>query len=193
MFGLALGENEIHRLSLFLSELDRWRRTTNLTGRLAPEDLALHALESLIGADSFPTGSSVVDIGTGGGFPGVPLAVHRPDLRLTWLEPRVKRAAFLRHLTREVPVPNGEVRAGRVEKLPPNGFGGATARAVRIDSLVNDAHFLDAGGVFLAWTTRSSNLAEPFAGLGLRLEKTFPVPASRERVVARFRRISGLG
>lgn len=187
-FGFRLTDDEVARLSAFLSELDRWRRTVNLTGRLSPEELAHHALESLIGAGSFASGSRVVDIGTGGGFPGVPLAIHRTDLRVTWLEPRKKRAVFLEHLTRAVPVPNVEVLVDRVERLPPDAFDGATARAVRIEPLLEDASFLVAGGVFLAWTTRSSNLAE-LASLGLRLEDTLPVPASRERLVARFRRI----
>jgi 16S rRNA (guanine527-N7)-methyltransferase len=189
-FAVALEDEEVARLSVFLSELDRWRRTTNLTGRLTPEELVGHALESLVGARSFPAGAHVVDVGTGGGFPGVPLALHRPDLRVTWLEPRKKRAAFLSHLTRAIPAPNAEVLVDRVERLPPNGFQGATARAVRLEPLLVDARFLEPDGLFLAWTTRSSSVPEEFARIGLRLEAVLPVPGSRERVVVRFRRVS---
>jgi 16S rRNA (guanine527-N7)-methyltransferase len=188
-FGLALDADEVARHSKFLSELDRWRRTVNLTGRLSATELVSHALESLVGAESFPPGASVVDIGTGGGFPGVPLAIHRPDLRVTWLEPRKKRAAFLSHLTRAVPVDNGEILVSRLERLAPDGFAGATSRAVRIEALVPDARFLATGGTFLAWTTQSAIPTESFERIGLRLEEVLPVPASRERVVARFRRV----
>src|SRR6266567_8656703 len=114
-FGLELDDQnqKRSRLARFLSELDRWRRTVNLTGRLSAEELVSHTLESAFGADLLPLLASVLDIGTGGGFPGVPLAICRPDLRWIWLEPREKRAAFLRHVARAIPVENAEVVPGR--------------------------------------------------------------------------------
>jgi len=99
-WNLTAPDTTVAALARFLAELDRWRRRLNLTGRLSPSDLVSHALESVLGAPFLPDGARVVDIGTGGGFPGVPLAVWRPDLELTWLEPREKRAAFLRHVAR---------------------------------------------------------------------------------------------
>ena len=71
-FGLPDAPARIEPLARFLSELDQARRKTNLTGRLSASDLVLHALESALGELFLPTGAAVVDIGTGGGFPGVP-------------------------------------------------------------------------------------------------------------------------
>lgn len=186
-FALGLDEEKRSRLARFLSELDRWRRTVNLTGQLSSEDLASHALESAFGADLLPSRASVVDIGTGGGFPGVPLAICRPDLRFTWLEPREKRSAFLRHLARAVPVVNADVIAGRVEELPAAGFESATSRGLTLEGPMV-AGLLRPGGSLLLWTTDSHSAEHALLSARFRLEQTLPLPGTRQRVIALFRR-----
>jgi 16S rRNA (guanine(527)-N(7))-methyltransferase RsmG len=172
-------------LARFLAELDVWRRRVNLTGRLSCEELVSHALESAVGAALLPLEARVVDVGTGGGFPGVPLAIVRPDLSVTWLEPREKRAAFLRHVARAVPVENAVVAAGRAEDLPVSAFDVATFRAVRIETL-DPGRFLRPGGSVLLWTTDTNAAAAPPSGF--QLERILPIPASRQRVIAVYRR-----
>src|SRR5471032_302369 len=115
--GLALYEPVLHALGRYLGELDAWRKRINLTGDLAPEDLCVHALESVAGVSLIPQGARVLDIGSGGGFPGVPLSIARPDISVTLLEPRSRRASFLRHVVRTVPISNAQVLAERVENL----------------------------------------------------------------------------
>jgi 16S rRNA (guanine527-N7)-methyltransferase len=188
-WNLTAPDATLDRLSSFLAELDRWRTRINLTGRLSTPDLVSHALESILGERHLPEGARVVDIGTGGGFPGVPLAIWRPDLDVTWLEPREKRAAFLRHLARAIPVPNARVREARQEDLPAASFGYATSRAVKIDSRsVKEAPFLEPGGALLLWTTSPGRLAAELAPTGLRLEATVPIPGSRQRAIGVFRK-----
>ncbi len=184
-FPLGLDEEKRSRIARFLSELDRWRRTVNLAGRLSAEDLASHALESAFGANLLPPRASVVDIGTGGGFPGVPLAICRPDLRFTWLEPRERRSAFLRHVARAVPVRNAEVIAGRVEELPPSGFDCATSRGLKLEGPIL-AGLLRPGGTLLLWTTSRSD-ERSLLSARFRLEQTLPLPGTRRRVIALFR------
>jgi 16S rRNA (guanine527-N7)-methyltransferase len=181
-FRVDLNELQRDRIARFLTELDRWRRTVNLTGRLSSEELVSHALESTCGCGLLPPGSRVVDIGTGGGFPGVPLALCRPDLSVTWLEPREKRAAFLRHLTRALPVENAVVRVGRAEDLPASSFDFATSRAIRIETL-KAGRFLQPRGGLLLWTTDSTGVPS-----GFQRESTLSIPGSRHRVIALFRR-----
>jgi 16S rRNA (guanine(527)-N(7))-methyltransferase RsmG len=171
-------------LARFLAELDAWRRRVNLTGRLRSEELVSHALESVLGAGLLPPGALVVDVGTGGGFPGFPLAIVRPDLSLTWLEPREKRAAFLRHLARALPVENAVVQAARAEDLPVSGFDFATSRAVGIEAL-GPVRFLRPGGGLLLWTTETKAAGAP--PRGFQLEQVLPIPLSRERVIALYR------
>lgn len=184
-FRLDLTGRERLGLARFLAELDIWRRRVNLTGRLSCEELVSHALESAVGAALLPLEARVVDVGTGGGFPGVPLAIVRPDLSVTWLEPREKRAAFLRHVARAVPVENAVVAAGRAEDLPVSVFDVATSRAVRIETL-DPGRFLRPGGSVLLWTTDTNAAAAPPSGF--QLERILPIPASRQRVIAVYRR-----
>ncbi len=187
-FGLSNRSPRVEPLARFLAELDRWRRTTNLTGRLAAPELVAHALESVLGERFLPPSAAVVDVGTGGGFPGVPIAIWRPDLSVTWLEPRRKRAEFLGHVCRAVPVANAEVRAGRAAGLPATAFDFATARAVPVEGGVfGDARFLRPGGGILLWTTEPAPTPSELAQAGFRLVEVLPIPDSRRRVIALYR------
>ena len=188
LWNQTASEETLDRLSSFLAELDRWRRRINLTGRLSPGTLVAHALESTLGEHFLPRGARVVDIGTGGGFPGVPLALWRPDLDMTWLEPREKRAAFLRHVGRTVPVGNARVLEARREDLPARAFEYATSRALKVDSAFGNAPFLQPGGALLLWTTSMDILAAELRPAGFRLEATVPIPEARERAIGVFRK-----
>lgn len=182
--GMALTHPDLKAISRYLGELDGWRRRVNLTGDLAPEDLCAHALESAAGAALIPHGAQVIDIGSGAGFPGVPLAIVRGDVRVTLLEPRRKRAAFLRHAVRSVPLENASVLEERVEELSRGGFLVATTRALgELPELLGAADFLAPGGVLLAWTTDPGALAAELAPL-FRLEQAVPLPASQRRAIA---------
>ncbi len=188
-FGLSVDERRRERLATFLAELDRWRRKINLTGRLSSGELVAHALESVFGARLIPLRSRVVDVGTGGGFPGVPLAICRPDLEVAWLEPREKRAAFLRHVARAVPVENAQVIVARSGDLPAGRFDCATSRAVAAEKgLLEATEALKPEGSFIVWTSDVNEVAATLASAGFRLEEVLPTPETRRRVVARFRR-----
>jgi 16S rRNA (guanine527-N7)-methyltransferase len=188
-WNLTAPATAVAALARFLAELDRWRRRVNLTGRLSPSELVSHSLESVLGARFLPEGARVVDVGTGGGFPGVPLALWRPDLEVTWLEPREKRAAFLRHVARTIPLENARILVARQEDLPRESFRFATSRALTSEPGVwADAPFLKPGGALLLWSTISEKRVADLAAHGLRLEATLPVPGSRGRAVVLLRK-----
>ncbi len=187
-FGLSLSGSAIAALARFLSELDEWRRKTNLTGRLTPRDLASHALESALGEKLIPHGVEVLDIGSGGGFPGLPLAIVRSDLHVTPLEPRRKRAAFLRHVVRSLPVENAFVLEDRIERIGVPSWNVATVRAVgRVAQVIDDAPFLKAEGALLVWTTESESLSGSLAH-AFSLKAVLPVPGAKRRQIALFRK-----
>jgi 16S rRNA (guanine527-N7)-methyltransferase len=176
-------------LSRYLSELDHWRRRINLTGQLTAEDLVDHALESLVPSDLLSGSGSLIDIGSGAGLPGAPLAIVSPDISVTLLEPRARRAAFLRHLVRALPLPNTRVLESRIEEVGGQTFGAAATRAVgRLDRLLRNAPFLEPGGLLLLWTTEPDERARELPAFELELVR--PVPGSRRRVVAAFRKRS---
>jgi 16S rRNA (guanine527-N7)-methyltransferase len=187
-FGVALSPAVTGALGRYLSQLDLWRQKTNLTGRLSAEDLAAHTLESVLGETLIPHGASLVDIGSGAGFPGAPLAIARPDLTVFPLELRRRRLEFLKHVCRAVPIPNCSPLEGRPEGLAARGFDVATSRAVGdIAGVLREAAFLKSRGLFLAWTTDAQGLSRAL-GPVFEAGPVVPVPASRSKVIAVFRR-----
>jgi 16S rRNA (guanine527-N7)-methyltransferase len=183
-FGLSLSPVALTGLARFLAELDVWRRRTNLTGPLPPSELVLHTLESALGAALVPPESRVLDIGSGAGFPGVPIALVRTDVQMNLLEPRSKRAEFLRHLIRTVPIEDAEVLRNRLETARfAKPFDCAVLRAVGdLPGLIGPATFLKPGGTLLAWTTTPATVMNDLPGFAPG--RAVAVPGSRRKVVA---------
>jgi 16S rRNA (guanine527-N7)-methyltransferase len=110
--------------------LIQWNSTVNLTGaRSVAEVIGEHVVDSFAMARLVPAGSSVVDIGAGGGLPGLPFAITRPDARVTLVEPRAKRVAFLRTAIRELQLKSTEVVRERAAGLTSGSFDVAASRA----------------------------------------------------------------
>jgi 16S rRNA (guanine527-N7)-methyltransferase len=185
-FDLSLGTPDVSSLARYLAELDLWRRRTNLTGPLSGEDLVSHSLESAFGVKLIAHGARVLDIGSGAGLPGVPLAIAEPSLTIALLEPRSLRAAFLRHVVQTVPMRNADVVEERIEKLAGRQYEVATTRALgNISRLIGAAEFLVGGGALLSWTTEPQALAQSLKK-AFSLETVQPIPESRRRVLALF-------
>ena len=185
----AIPGEHADRLARYLAELDAWRQRINLTGRLSAEDLVAHALESAPAVGLLADGASVVDIGSGAGFPAIPLAILRPRASFTLVEPTAKKAAFLRHAVRALPLPNVTVRAARIQDVRDASFDAATTRAVgSLGAILGPAVFLRPGGHLLVWTTEADALARELSSL--RLSKIVPIPASRAKVIAVFEKPS---
>jgi len=154
----------------------------NLTGRLSSEELADHALESLAGLEAIAQGSRLVDVGSGAGFPGLPIGIVRPDVFATLAEPRAKRAAFLRHAVRKLQLPRITVFEGRIEDSP-DRYDVAVTRAVGgFDRWLASPSFLRKEAVLLLWTALPPPELPRF-----RLEKSFAIPGSSRRIVALYR------
>src|SRR5262249_45875810 len=189
VFGLSLGPDAVERLPKYLAELDTWRRRTNLTGPFESAELARHALEAVFGEKLISHGIRVIDVGSGAGLPGLPLAIARPDLSLTLLEPRKKRAAFLRHAVGAIPVENARVLERRAQSLENAEYDLATIRALGdLPGMIGEAGFLAPRGRILLWTTDSDGAAKAL-GKAFSLLKVLPVPASESRVLALLQRL----
>ena len=161
----------------------------NLTGSLSSETLVEHTLESILGESLITHGARVIDIGSGAGFPGLPLAIQRRDLTMALAEPRYKRAAFLRHAVRELQLTNTEVLEKRAEEVGGQTFEVATLRAVGDpSSWLRTSVLIRQTGALLAWTTRPEALEKGLAP-DFRLEACLPIPGSQLRQIAAFRRI----
>ncbi len=96
--GLTIGESQAEQFMRYLAHLIEWNKAINLTAIIDPKEIIIkHFVDSLVAlvATSFPQNCMVLDVGSGGGFPGIPLKIVRLDLRLTLVEPVQKKCSFL--------------------------------------------------------------------------------------------------
>ncbi len=118
-WGLPLSEAQIDQLATYAAELRRWNERVNLTAIDDEAGIVVrHFLDSLRCALSWGDApGSLVDVGAGAGFPGLPLKILRPELRLTLVESVAKKAAFLRHVVDMLGLAGVEVVVARAEAL----------------------------------------------------------------------------
>lgn len=107
------------RLLLFLDEMLRWNRRSNLTAITDPEEaLEKHLVDSLTPLPLLGTAVRLLDLGSGGGFPGIPLKLAQPELRLVSVDAVGKKIAFQRHAARYLGLTGFEALHERAENLP---------------------------------------------------------------------------
>ncbi len=120
------------KLLEYLALLDKWNRTHNLTAIRERERMVTHHLLDALATLPHLPGAALrlIDVGSGGGLPGVPLAIARPQWHVTLLDSNRKKAAFLRQAAAELPLANVAVAAMRAEDyIPDTPFDVAISRA----------------------------------------------------------------
>jgi len=117
-FDVNVGLKEAGQFSVHAGELLKWNLKINLTAITDPFEVAVkHFLDSIASAGLIPAGSSMLDIGSGGGFPGIPLKVIIPTLSVTMVDASRKKITFLKHVVRTIGFEGIEAIQGRVEEL----------------------------------------------------------------------------
>jgi 16S rRNA (guanine527-N7)-methyltransferase len=125
----ALSPRQIQHISTYIDLLLRWNARLNLTAIRDPEEIVTrHFGESLFAARHLfpdalanhqqPTANEVVDIGSGPGFPGIPIKISAPEVHLTLIESNQKKATFLREVVRTLTLTNVDIFAGRAADFP---------------------------------------------------------------------------
>ena len=154
---IALPAAAQDKLLTYATLLYKWNRIYSLTA-LREDDKAVshHLLDSLAVLPYLPPGS-LLDVGSGGGMPGIPLAIACPELRVTLLDSNAKKSAFLQQAAIELELPNISVHCGRVEQYHPSvgptaAFSAITSRAfAELAAFVGlTRHLLEPGGCWLA-------------------------------------------
>ncbi|MGH7360187.1 MAG: 16S rRNA (guanine(527)-N(7))-methyltransferase RsmG [Candidatus Methylomirabilales bacterium] len=165
---LSLGQTPIQQLLTYAAEVARWTQRVNLTGFKDPERIIREGvLRSLRLLPFLPEGSGVrlADVGSGAGFPGVPLKVARPSLLVTLIEASRRRASFLTHVIRLLELSDISCLKGRVEALSEQAglrrsFDVVTARALA--PLLEAMHLLTPllapGGIVLIFQRKKTEL-----------------------------------
>ena len=201
---LPSAAGEYDRFALYCTELQEWNRRMNLTAITDDEGVAeKHFADSLLPLTmaALPAGASLVDVGSGAGFPGLPMALARPDLRVTFLDSLQKRLTFLAQLTQKLEVPARMLHA-RAEDAGQNPqyreqFDIATARAVaNLNTLAEYClPLVKVGGLFLALKGAAGEeelaaAAGAITRLGGRVEAThrYALPGGDARVLIVIRK-----
>ncbi|MDQ1278402.1 MAG: Ribosomal small subunit methyltransferase [Thermodesulfobacteriota bacterium] len=157
--GLTLAEGELARFAIYKQELITWNRIIGLVAVKSPLDLPIkHFIDSLTALPLLPReGGRLLDIGTGAGFPGLPLKIIRTDLDLHLLEASRKKVSFLKELLRKLSLPGVTIIHERVEQVMKKAhlrasFDCVISRAAfkTPELLKIGLHFLRPGGLLLA-------------------------------------------
>jgi 16S rRNA (guanine527-N7)-methyltransferase len=128
--GVALTEHDAGRLCQLLEELAHWNRQFNLTGITDLESMISHHVLDSLAVHRYLHGTAIADVGTGAGFPGLPLALVNPERRFTLIDSNGKKVRFVSHAVRTLGLVNVEPLQTRVETLrPERPFDTVVARA----------------------------------------------------------------
>lgn len=151
---LSLNGAQQTQLLDYLTLLSKWNAVYNLTAVRDPVQMVTqHLLDSLAAVPSFSGAQHVLDVGAGGGLPGMVLAVARPDMKVSLIDTVHKKTAFLTQAKAELGLHNVTVHTARVEQLQvPYKFDVITSRAFAelADFVTWSAHLLQQGGHFIA-------------------------------------------
>jgi 16S rRNA (guanine527-N7)-methyltransferase len=152
--GLPITEEQIEKMLAYLALLVKWNSVYNLTSIRDPHDMVKqHLLDSLSAVHAFTQAKNVLDVGSGGGLPGIILAIVFPSTSISMIDIVNKKTAFLTQVKAELKLKNVTVHTGRVELLKvENKFDVITSRAFsELNNFVNwSHHLLQEGGRFLA-------------------------------------------
>lgn len=219
-FELTLEESTVERFAVHARELLKWNRKFNLTAITDPLEVAVkHYLDSIAPIRFLPRNTGLLDIGSGGGFPGIPLKVVMPDLPVTLVDASRKKAGFLTHvsrllaldrlevfhlraqdLERQLRGPQSRQSAGtgnRIDRVPAS-FGLIVTRALgSLDKFLSlGLPVLSEAGVMAAYKGRISEKEIDFdrfsaAGLSVTLHRYELPYFTSERAMVIFRRSPG--
>jgi len=190
--GVTLAAAEVEAFGRYLDLLLRWNRRINLTRIASPQGVVdRHFIDSLALAPRLASGSTLLDVGAGAGFPGAVVAISRPDVRVTLCESVGKKAAFLRALVLALRL-NCEVVDARSETLVRSGrrFSAVVSRAVLPlpQWLTHAAPLVAAGGLLFAMVAATPDSPPAVPGFAAAEVHGYVLPDGSPRAVLAWRR-----
>jgi len=178
---LPLAEDKVEQLLGFIKLIEKWNKAYNLTAIRDREAMVrLHLLDSLA-IVPFIEGKRVIDIGTGAGLPGIPLAIYLPEIEFTLLDSNAKKTRFVQQAILELKLKNVSVCHNRVEHYhPEKSFDTVITRAfASLSDIVElTAHLLSKDGVLLAMKGQLSDVPK------LEAAKTTLIPVNVPGITA---------
>lgn len=193
----VLTVTQLHNISTYIDILQHWNARINLTAIRDEEEIVTrHFGESLFAArhlfpacspvSSVVNGSKVADVGSGAGFPGIPIKLWAPEISLTLIESNQKKATFLKEVTRALTLTDVNIQTVRAESLAGESFAVVTLRAVeRFESILPVAADLVAPSGRLALLIGQTQMQQAQSALpALSWFDPIAIPASQSRVLA---------
>ncbi|MEC9466319.1 MAG: 16S rRNA (guanine(527)-N(7))-methyltransferase RsmG [Myxococcota bacterium] len=156
----GLTKSQMLQMEAHWRQVLAWNARTNLTAITDDRSAAAHHYADSLAAQKYLKSGPVLDIGSGGGFPGIPLAIARPDLEVTLLEPRRKRVSFLSSAVARQGLNNVTVIHGRIQDTPNRLHASAVTRATFscAQDLMLCLNWLSEAGDFFAYRAVSSEI-----------------------------------
>jgi 16S rRNA (guanine527-N7)-methyltransferase len=161
--GVPLTNEQVQRFMVYLRQLQFWNQSFNLTSiTLDNEIIIKHFVDSLaaLRANDIKIGARLLDVGTGAGFPGIPLKIARLDLHLTLIEPATKKSSFLRFIIGLLQLDAVDIFNGTLEKFlkdrpPHESFDCLTTRALKHDLILRHGRrLLRKGGKVILYSSQ---------------------------------------
>ena len=176
---IALNSSQIEKLSNFEEKVIETNEKFNLTNITTEPDFTIkHIIDSLVGIPYIPQGAKVLDIGTGAGFPSMPIAIARPDLQVEAIDSTEKKIGFVNQSAKELGVSNIKAKSIRAEEMPKdNKYDCVVARAVASLQILLELAMpiLNVGGLFIAYKATEDELKDSANALKIlnsKLNKT---------------------
>lgn len=205
--GITLTDDQIDKLRIYYELLVEWNEKMNLTALTEPEDVALkHFCDSilLLSYADVKEGSSLIDVGTGAGFPSVPIKIVRPDIKLCLLDSLNKRLIFLQEVVDKLGLENVKIVHARAEDGARKAdlrekFDYSTSRAVAQLNVLSEycLPYVKVNGSFLAMKGKYSeeeidNAKSAIKTLGGKIEKvdTYNLIDTSERTIINIKKIA---
>lgn len=183
--GVHLQADQVKQFMIYLEQLQIWNRSVNLTSITVTEEIIVkHFVDSLAGmtAEPITQGASLVDIGTGAGFPGIPLKITRNDLNITLIEPVQKKISFLYSIVGLLRLERVTIFYGTLDQfIIKNGQGSPfdymTTRALKYESVLRrGAKLLTTGGKAIIYSSCRINPLELGNRWSINKEHEFDLP-----------------
>ena len=180
--GVSLSTEQVQQFMVYLKQLQLWNQSFNLTSITLDDEIIIkHFVDSLaaLRAGDIRPRSKLLDVGTGAGFPGIPLKIARLDLNITLVEPARKKSSFLHFIIGLLRLESVDIFDGTLERFlnecqPHGSFDYLTTRALKHDVILQDGvRLLREGGKVILYSSQPINQSDLPSNWLLISEYTF--------------------